>query len=366
MQSENRLAGIGIAVVAIAVAAWGVATLRTPDLSIIAQEHDSGGARATSTAPTLTMSQRDTIVSKDIPRPTNSATTLFTFYVSNDARESVRVNSVSVAVSSTPSAIINYRLKDSDTDAQLGGMVGRAHADAGGSPYQVVTFTGFDFTVAPGARKTFAVTAQFNSIRRGAISNTKHRLLVPPEWRPDAHAAIVGSGLTTGLAANINGAAVGNSYVVYAAVISAGPNAGTPSGVAVPAAEQTIAVFDAWASTPRERVPALKNISLWFEGTRNASPRTVRVYYEERGRPRVRIGSFTAPAGLMNSVNMRVSRKVFADAARHGQITVTFDSRDLAPGAHLRTTLNSLIYSDDITRSIPVAETPIQAGELIY
>lgn len=366
MQNENKLAGLGLAIVAIAVAAWGVSTLRAPDLSVVAQEHDSGGARASSTVPTVTVRQRDAVSPRDIPQPTNSSASLFSFYASNDSRESVRINSVSVAVSSTPNAIINYRLMQED-GRQLGGVVGKAHADAGGSRYQVVTFSGFDFTLAPGASYAFAVNAQFNSLRRGAVSNTRHRLLIPPEWRPDGHATIVGTGLTTRLAANINGTATGNSFVIYAAVVSAGPNAGTPSGAAVPAAEQTVAIFDVWASTPRERVPTLSWVNLGFEGVVNETPRAVKVYYEEVGRRRVRIGSVTVPAGIMNSVSVSLgNRKIYATPARHGKLIVTFDSRGMAPGARVRTTLDPLIYSDTITRSIFVQGTPLAAGELVY
>lgn len=385
INKQNRLAGLGIAIVAVAVAVWGVATLRAPDLSSVAQEYDSGGGgMVTSTAPTLRISQgaEDRISSdyRSVHVPTNSTGTVFSFYVTNNSDERVRLDGISVAISSTPLAaelggaatIANFKLIHGFTGRQVGNTVGKPARDpAPGSRYGIIAFSNVNVELAAHSGISFFVRADIRSLRQGAVSGSQHRLLIPEGWMPRGIPAVTGVGVASSRGAITSGSAYGDTYTVYASVLRARLNAASPAGLAAGAAEQTVATFDLWRQDGGERLPIIKDfVVLDFASTiRNTRARNLRLYYEAPGRARRRIGSAVLPIGeIPRIVSVRIPQtKITARQDAPGRLTVTMDTTDAQAARTLTTTLQNLVWTDQVTRSISdVMDLPIQTRTISY
>ena len=100
----------------------------------------------------------------------------------------------------------------------------------------------------------------------------------------------------------------------------------------------------------------------------NTRERTVRVYFEDRGRRLLR-GSATIPPGAVPtsvSVPMRAT-KVFAFPGAPGRLIVTMDTRDAGAARTLTTTLQTLVWTDLVTRTISdVMDLPLVSNTLSY
>lgn len=384
MNDQNKLAGLGIAIVAVAVAVWGVATLRSPDLSSVAQEYDSGGGgMVTSTPPTLELRSTEPGAA---PGRTIHITTnrpglgIFAFDVVNRSDEPVRIQNVSVAISSTPLAaelggavtLANFKLIRGDTNTQVGTTVGKPVADpTPGSRFGLIAFTNVSVRIEAGATFRFLVRTDVRTLRQGAASGSQHRLLIPEGWMPRGVPAIAATGVSTSRAAILAGSAYGDTYTVYAGILRARLNAASPAGLAAGAAEQTIAIFDLWRTDEGERLPIMKDYALLnFSSTiRNTRERNLRLYYEAPGRARRRIGSAVLPVGeIPRTVSVRIGQiKITARQAAPGRLTVTMDTTDAGAGRTLTTTLQNIFWTDQVTRSITdVMDLPIIGRTLSY
>lgn len=371
MENQNKLAGLGIAIVAAVVAVWGVSTLGGPDRAAYA-DHDSGGAHASSTAPIIEIRAGAAPVAAATRRvhiPTATANQeLFSFVLANLSPEPVNVYSVSVAASSTPT-IVNFKLYRASDGSRVGSVVGKPAPD-GASSYGIIAFTGLGVRLAASSTERFIMRADTRTLRQGAQSGSQHQFSIPERWFPRGFPPVVADGAISTLPALVRGSAPGDTYIVYAGVLRARLNAASPGGLASPASEQTVATFDLWRLDQGERLPILRDfVVLDFSSTIvNTRERSVRLYYEESGRARRRLGSATLPVGPVRGVLVRIGQtKIGARSAAPARLIVTMDTTDATAARTLTTTLRTLVWTDQVTRVISdIMDLPLAARTLSY
>ncbi len=300
---------------------------------------------------------------------TKPDTALFSFYLHNTSAEGVMVTAVNATVSSTPywadtsetPTIRNYRLIDERTGAQKGGTVFRATlmADLRGR----IRFEPTDIYLSAGASARFTLHGEVAPLTQGALSGSGH--LYSLEQRPQ-YDMLDGYGLATGRPIEETGMALGNTQMVYAAVMHTRLHPLSPSGPSMPGFNQTIAIFHVWKDQYGERDPELNTLSFWLDSNIVLPEgRDVRVYKNDVN-PENLIGTGTI-ASLPGGVYFNVGPIAMTGTEwSPDRIYLRMDTHDAVPGNFMQATLSVMWYSDTITTHIGTRETPIAAGRLTY
>lgn len=318
----------------------------------------SAGVRiAQAAAPALTVRPDPaTVATQFIPVNTGAAT-LWSFVVDNPSPEPVRLNQVSVYVSSTPynanadwsgrtgasTTLYNFQLVNANSGARIAPIV--AAAASGPDRLAMVTFRFASSTIAASSSLRLAVKSNVHLVRDGATPGSLHQGIVDTL---EGATPITAVGLWSNRPALVSGSARGNLHWVYGSVVRLGRDATSPAGRKFPSANLPIAKFKIWRDARYERVPSIRRGAyLQFTSTvNNASPRAVRLYKDVVSAASL-LGSVNIPGSMNRGVSIPiVNQEINNSLASPGTLIVTMDARDARPRNTVQAELQYLTWSD--------------------
>lgn len=364
---HNKLAGIGIAIVAVVAVVWGVNALKQRTLVSTAQA-----------SPPAVRIQAGSNVNEYWPI-SGLDKSLLAFTLINDGPENILVTGLTAYVTSSPPnanttstpALMYYKLRNASSSVQYGTTVWRA--SLGPTPqYAQVSWRNISITVPSRGRVPLVIKNDVANVGSGQaryIVGTSHQALLVSS---DAilPVSIVARGAVGGVGATISGSVTGGTKTVSAGVLHAGVNPTSPSGLVILGNEQIIAKYSLWHEDRGLRLPSIGGWTMFsFAGNITIrAPRVLRVY-RDSVTPANLLGSVTLTNGLLQSQQPGLNLAAWTIngvQATPSVLIITMDTRDAVSGNWLSLRLVSLRWTDGFIQMLRPTELPLTANQLRY
>ena len=300
---------------------------------------------------------------------------LISFQLANWSSEDIRVNALTVYVSSTPyfanttssPTLRNFKLLNASSSAQYGASVYRA--SPGPDRFAHVDFTSLNLIIPRNRIVPLTVSTEVNGNVLLAYEASVHDGFFRQLFgQPSPLSAI---GVTSGQSATLTGGSQDARSIVYAGVLRMGPHPTTPVGLTTPSSEQIIAKYYIWRDQPYALAPSIGGTAA-FSFVSNqvlAAPRVLRLY---RGsvNPLYLLGSVTVSPGELGGRNISMEGvrpfAVNTSPASPGTLMLTMDTTGAAPGSYLQANASYMEWTDTLTSRINIIDLPVAGGPLRY